>query len=150
MFGFCLTLPLASMPQLEEDAEERSSSSLEGLRVLYVEDMEPNRFVMKAMMRPWKVDLTLAASGHEALQLVNESEFDAVLMDIQMPEMDGVETLKQIRARKGSAWSTPVVAFTAHAQDSDVRKYIDDGFHGVLTKPIGPDALESFLLSFVG
>ena len=150
MFGFCLTLPLASMPQLEDDAEERSSSSLEGLRVLYVEDMEPNRFVMKAMMRPWKVDLTLAANGHEALQLVNESEFDAVLMDIQMPEMDGVETLKQIRARKGSAWSTPVVAFTAHAQDSDVRRYIDDGFHGVLTKPIGPDALESFLLSFVG
>jgi CheY-like chemotaxis protein len=42
------------------------------------------------------------------------------------------------------------VAFTAHAQDSDVRKYITDGFHGVLTKPIGPDALESFLLSFVG
>ena len=119
-------------------------------KLLLVDDEPKNLLALETLLEDLDVQLEKAQSGTEALKLCARDSFSLILMDVQMPEMDGVETLKQIRARKGSAWSTPVVAFTAHAQDSDVRKYIDDGFHGVLTKPIGPDALESFLLSFVG
>ena len=70
-------------------------------------------------------------------------------MDIQMPEMDGVETLIQMKKERGSSWAIPVVAFTAHAQDRDVEKYKSAGFSDVLTKPTGPDALKVFLSAFV-
>ena len=122
---------------------------LKGLRMLYVEDMEPNRFVMKAMMKPWEVTLDMASSGFDALKLVKQHEYDLVLMDIQMPEMDGVETLAQIKQEHGAQWSVPVVAFTAHAQERDVLKYERAGFVEVLTKPAGPDALRACLQKHV-
>jgi len=121
---------------------------LSNLRLLYVEDMEPNRFVMKAMVRPWQVQLSQADSGRKALEILANQSFDLVLMDIQMPEMDGVETLQQIRVRNAD-WNTPVVAFTAHAQESDVARYKSHGFADVLTKPAGPDVLKAFLHQYV-
>jgi CheY-like chemotaxis protein len=70
-------------------------------------------------------------------------------MDIQRPEMDGMETLQQIFEIFGPSWDTPVVAFTAHAQDSDVLNYRSKGFRDVLTKPAGPAVLREFLLPYV-
>ncbi|MGB1636300.1 MAG: ATP-binding protein [Flavobacteriales bacterium] len=150
MFGFYLKLPLTQqVTAVSKDSNEEVAVSLDQLRLLYVEDMEPNRFVMKAMVKPWSVQLDMAESGQRAVELVAEKEYDLVLMDIQMPEMDGVETLRQIRSRLGTAWKTPVVAFTAHAQDKEAKKYKAEGFADVLTKPTGPDALKSFLHQFV-
>ena len=102
MFGFELTVNLAAKPELSSDVRTHSAISLKGFRMLYVEDMEPNRFVMKAMVKPWEVALDMASSGHEALNLVREYDYDLVLMDIQMPEMDGVETLLQIKQEHGA------------------------------------------------
>jgi signal transduction histidine kinase/ActR/RegA family two-component response regulator len=150
MFGFELTLNLAAKPELGSEVRTHSTSSMKGFRVLYVEDMEPNRFVMKAMVKPWEVALDMASSGHEALSLVREHDYDLVLMDIQMPEMDGVETLLQIKQELGAAWQVPVVAFTAHAQDRDVLKYKKAGFAEVLTKPAGPDVLKACLQKHLG
>lgn len=150
MFGFELTLDLAEKPDLSSDLQSHSAISLKGFRMLYVEDMEPNRFVMKAMVKPWEVALDMASSGHEALNLVREHDYDLVLMDIQMPEMDGVETLLQLRQEHGAAWQVPVVAFTAHAQDRDVLKYEKAGFAEVLTKPAGPDVLKACLQKHIG
>ena len=150
MFGFELTVNLAAKPELSSDVRTHSAISLKGFRMLYVEDMEPNRFVMKAMVKPWEVALDMASSGHEALNLVREYDYDLVLMDIQMPEMDGVETLLQIKQEHGAAWQVPVVAFTAHAQDRDVLKYEKAGFAEVLTKPAGPDVLMACLQKHIG
>ena len=150
MFGFELTLDLAEKPDLSSDLQTHSAISLKGFRMLYVEDMEPNRFVMKAMVKPWEVALDMASSGHQALNLVREHDYDLVLMDIQMPEMDGVETLLQIKQEYGAAWQVPVVAFTAHAQDRDVLKYKKAGFAEVLTKPAGPDVLKACLYKHFG
>ena len=104
--------------------------------------------VMKAMVKPWNVNLDMAEGGLRALELVRQNDYDLILMDIQMPQLDGVETLAQMRMQQGPSWSTPVVAFTAHAQDSDVNKYRDAGFHDVLTKPAGPEVLRAFLSGF--
>lgn len=150
MFGFELTLDLAEKPDLSSDLQPQSAISLKGFRMLYVEDMEPNRFVMKAMVKPWEVALDMASSGYEALNLVREHDYDLVLMDIQMPEMDGVETLLQIKQEHGVSWQVPVVAFTAHAQDRDVLKYEKAGFAEVLTKPAGPDVLKACLQKHLG
>ena len=150
MFGFYLELPRTKMATMNDEITlPIETHSLEGLRLLYVEDMEPNRFVMKAMVRPWGINLTMADSGQEALEVIDGQSFDLILMDIQMPEMDGVETLRQIMALHGDAWSTPVVAFTAHAQDKDVAHYKSQGFLDVLTKPAGPGTLKSLLNQFV-
>ena len=148
MFGFYLQLPLTQEQAVAESTPSQEVGDLSELRLLYVEDMEPNRFVMKAMVRPWQVQLTQADSGRQALEILADQSFDLVLMDIQMPEMDGVETLQQIRARNAD-WDTPVVAFTAHAQDSDVARYKSQGFADVLTKPAGPDVLKGFLHQYV-
>ena len=150
MFGFYLELP-----SVHEEVVSPSAAAVEAevdlskLRLLYVEDMDPNRFVMQAMVRPWDVQLVMAESGQRALEILSEQSFDLVLMDIQMPEMDGVETLKQIRAHSGEKWKTPVIAFTAHAQEKDVKHYLSEGFTEVLTKPAGPDLLRSVLNRFV-
>lgn len=150
MFGFYIELPVSQMtPSDPSEAAVAEVANLSDLRLLYVEDMEPNRFVMQAMVRPWEVKLTLAESGHRALECIREQEFDLVLMDIQMPEMDGVETLHQIQIMHKGNWSTPVVAFTAHAQDRDVQRYKSQGFADVLTKPAGPDVLKALLHQFV-
>ena len=150
MFGFYIELPLTAEPaKIKAPAYDGESVNLSDLKLLYVEDMEPNRFVMKAMLRPWDVKLTMAESGQRALECIAQEDFDLVLMDIQMPEMDGVETLHQIRKMHGKDWQTPVVAFTAHAQEKDVRHYKGQGFVEVLTKPAGPDTLQSFLHQFV-
>ena len=150
MFGFELTLEKAAPPQPSALSEASEiPATLGGLRMLYVEDMAPNRFVMQAMVKPWDVTLDMAESGIEALKLVQDNTYDLLLMDIQMPDMDGVETLAQIRAQQGASWDIPVVAFTAHAQDRDVAKYRAEGFTDVLTKPVGPEALRTFLHQFV-
>lgn len=148
MFGFFLELPLTQEQAVAENSPSREEADLSKLRLLYVEDIEPNRFVMKAMVRPWQVQLIQAESGLQALNILAKESFDVVLMDIQMPEMDGMETLQQIRARYAD-WSTPVVAFTAHAQESDVERYMSLGFADVLTKPAGPEVLKAFLHQYV-
>ena len=107
MFGFELTLDKAERPNLSVVSDDAGEEvTLEGFRMLYVEDMDPNRFVMKAMVKPWNVDLDMAESGLKALELVRENTYDLILMDIQMPEMDGVETLAQMHLQQGSSWTT--------------------------------------------
>ena len=149
MFGFELEMERAQRPSAKDVQIKQDPIVLDGLRMLYVEDMDPNRFVMKAMVKPWNIALDMAEGGLKALELVRQNQYDLILMDIQMPEMDGVETLAQMRMQQGASWSTPVVAFTAHAQDSDVSKYREAGFRDVLTKPAGPDVLRTFLHQFV-
>ena len=150
MFGFSLKFPLLDIVDTPKpEVVEIKSVIFDGLRMLYVEDMEPNRFVMKVMVKPWNVDLDLAESGFKAIEMLRENKYDIVLMDIQMPEMDGMETLQQILEIFGPSWDTPVVAFTAHAQDSDALNYRSKGFRDVLTKPAGPAVLREFLLPYV-
>ena len=94
-------------------------------------------------MQALGTDLTIASSGHEALELCDSQTYDLILMDIQMPEIDGIETLQRL---KSSGRQVPqTYAFTAHAGEEDREKFLDLGFAGVLTKPITPGQLEQFL-----
>jgi len=144
-FNFTLSLPISDAT---ENTESDSDSEIDhpnpmGLRMLYVEDMLPNQMVMEAMCKPWNLDLTIANSGQSAIELLGKQPFDLILMDIQMPGMDGIETLHQMK--KLNTPLPEVHAFTAHAGNSDRNKYHEHGFDGVLAKPITPGQLEKFL-----
>lgn len=117
-------------------ADRVESGPMGGLRVLAAEDNAANRRVLEVLLAPLGVDLTFAENGAIALAIATTQAFDMILMDVNMPEMDGVEALQQIRASGGERGKIPVYMLTANAFADDVERYLEMGADGVLTKPI--------------
>jgi two-component system, sensor histidine kinase and response regulator len=110
---------------------------LQPLRVLLVEDNLINQKVASRMLEKNGHNVITANNGREALDILGEREFDAVLMDVQMPEMDGLETTAAIRAsERGTDRHLPIVAFTAHALMGDRERCLDAGMDVYLSKPV--------------
>ncbi|MDA0728576.1 MAG: response regulator [Bacteroidetes bacterium] len=113
-----------------------------GTRVLMAEDNELNVMYAKALMNQWKVDLTLVSNGQEAVRACRDQTFDVVLLDIQMPVMDGLEALAQIRAAEGSnLHGVPVYMVTAYADEGTRHRALVSGCTGFVAKPFTPTAL---------
>lgn len=144
-FRFQISFPMEQSQTPIETGKEEQSEDWNPISMLYVEDMLPNQMVMKAMCRPWNVDLTIASSGKEAIDLCQKREYDVILMDIQMPEMDGIETMLALKKEDNLNKTTPIYAFTAHAGNDSRVRHIELGFSGVLTKPLTPDELKTFI-----
>jgi two-component system, sensor histidine kinase and response regulator len=114
--------------------------------VLLVEDNPINQGVAKAMLRKLGLQMRLANNGAEAVELVREHAFDLVLMDCQMPVMDGYEATAAIRALpRGRGTALPIVALTANAMQGDEKKCHDAGMNGFLAKPYTLASLRSTL-----
>ena len=105
-------------------------------RVLLAEDVEMNRVVVVDMLRAHGHDVVTAANGQEAVDLVAREVFDVVLMDVQMPVMDGVEAAARIRQLPPPACDVPVIALSANVMAEDLARYNAAGMNGALTKPI--------------
>jgi signal transduction histidine kinase/CheY-like chemotaxis protein len=138
--SFFVELPLEAaphpgVPPALELARQPLPRSLE---VLVAEDNPVNQKVILAMLRHegWRV--TLAANGREAYERFRERVFHLILMDIQMPEMDGLEATRLIRLEEAARGSgrTPILALTAHASDSYRQEFLARGMDGVITKPV--------------
>lgn len=127
-----------------EPAQVRDNTKLEGLSVLIVEDMKVNQIVAEKMLSVLNVNTTLAYNGQECLDALASRHFDIILMDIQMPIMDGIEALKQIK-RHHLAPNTAIIALTANTFESDIRYYIEQGFDDVIPKPFQLDWMKSML-----
>jgi signal transduction histidine kinase/CheY-like chemotaxis protein len=112
-------------------------------RVLVAEDNEINRRVLAGMLRRIGCDVTFAVDGREALQLVEQRQFDLVLMDCQMPEMDGFETARAIRGLGGAKAALPIVALTANVLPSDRDACLAAGMNDFLAKPVKLDVLRA-------
>lgn len=107
------------------------------LRVLLVEDNLINQKVAYRMLEKNGHSVVTANNGKEALQVLADQEFDAVLMDVQMPEMDGLEATAAIRAgEEGTDRHVPILALTAHALIGDRERCLSAGMDGYLAKPI--------------
>ncbi len=119
----------------------REREVIDGLRVLLVEDNPVNQKVACGLLSKWNHDVTVANNGREALDELERHEFDLVFMDVQMPEMDGLEATRRIRS-DGRWESLPVIAMTAHALDSDRQRCLEAGMNDCLIKPISIDAIE--------
>lgn len=109
----------------------------DGRQVLCVDDNEKNRRIVELLLGKFGMEITLCASGSEALDVCAMQAFDVIIMDIVMPEMDGLEALRSLRADPaGLNRQTPAIALTAKLSDKDVASYIAAGFCGVAGKPI--------------
>ena len=117
-----------------------------GLRILVAEDNQVTQFVMQIMIEKMGLECMIAADGLEALTLLRMTDYDLVLMDCQMPEMDGYETTRAIRAHPGKdQQNIPIIAITGNASAGDREKCAGAGMNGYLAKPIEPVALFQML-----
>ncbi len=130
--------PEALVEALEAVSLKRPAGSLAGrLRFLVVEDNAVNRLVATKLLGKQSHEVRQAVTGREALALLERESFDCVLMDVQMPEMDGFEATREIRkAERGTGRHIPIVAMTAHAMAGDRERCLAAGMDGYLTKPI--------------
>ncbi|MBN3581875.1 response regulator [Algoriphagus aestuarii] len=129
---------------LIELAKKDSESLLKGRHILVVEDNPVNQLVIKSMLRKWNgITMDFANHGLEALEKLQEAKFDLILMDLQMPEMDGYEATEAIRAGKGREIhrEVPIIAVTADTTDQSKIRARAVGMDDFLTKPIDPEFL---------
>lgn len=129
-------------------SRHRSSSS--ELHILVADDAEFNREVAMGVLELFGHRCTSVASGAEAVQALRDGEYDIVLMDIEMPEMDGLEATRQIRKIPGRSGRIPVIAMTAHALQGTEDRCLQAGMNACLTKPIQPDELNETLQRVAG
>lgn len=127
----------------------RELAPLAGKRALLAEDNEINQLIALEMLSGYGMTTVVAVNGREAVALAITEQVDVILMDIQMPEMDGIEATREIRKHPALA-GTPIIAMTAHAMTGDYEKSIQAGMQGHITKPIDPDELHAVLVQWAG
>jgi len=125
-------------------------SILKNTRILLADDHEITRDVLCEIIRKTGANVTIARNGKEAIDLVVKHDFDIILMDIQMPEMDGLTAAKEIRhLNKPGVKEVIILAVTAHAMIDDIRKSWAAGMNGHITKPIKAEALNRQLCAWI-
>jgi signal transduction histidine kinase/DNA-binding response OmpR family regulator len=140
--GTCFTavLPLPAAESAPESPQPAVNTvpNLTGLRLLYVEDVASNRHVMASILDETGVSLTFSETGGEALAAVKENDYDAVLLDLQLPDMTGIEVAQGIKAARPEL---PIIAVTAQAGSAARLECEAAGMGAVVLKPVEPDQL---------
>lgn len=126
----------------------QKQDQLRGARVLLAEDNSINQQVAREILQIFGVNVDMADDGEEAVKKVRSNVYDAVLMDIQMPHMDGLEAARRIR-RDVTPGHLPIIAMTAHAMTGDREKSLEAGMQDHVTKPIDPEALYTTLTRWI-
>ncbi|MGV3504270.1 MAG: PAS domain S-box protein [Adhaeribacter sp.] len=111
------------------------------LRILLAEDNQINQLLVRKVTRDWGYELDIAENGVQALTMFRENHYDIILMDMQMPEMDGYEAMAVIRNSAGPEKATPIIALTAHASQREAAKCLEAGADIYVSKPFKPDEL---------
>ncbi len=143
---FTLSLPMTAVETAPAQPVRATgtSASLAGRSILAADDHEVNRRILQLLLEPHGCRLTLVENGAEALEAASGQRFDAILMDMQMPVMDGLEATRRIRTGEING-DTPVIALTANALDVHRAAWDAAGVHAFLTKPIDPVLLATTL-----
>jgi len=134
--------------EIGRDDSAELVAGIKGAKILLAEDNEVNQLVARKIMEKAGLVVKIANNGREALQMIAAEPFDLVLMDIQMPEMDGLEATRRLRSSPRFA-SLPVVAMTAHAMSGDRELSLQSGMNDHITKPINLPELFSTLAKWV-
>jgi signal transduction histidine kinase/CheY-like chemotaxis protein len=132
--------------------KEKKSKALEaihGARVLLVEDNEINQQVALEILQGARLNVTVVDNGQKGVDAAKKKQYDAILMDIQMPVMDGYTASREIRNLKSKIGNVPIIAMTAHAMAGDEQKSIEAGMNDHVTKPIDPDQLFATLQKWI-
>jgi signal transduction histidine kinase/CheY-like chemotaxis protein len=116
------------------DIQNQDEIKFNNIKALVAEDNVTNQTLLKFTLKQWNLDYDLAENGKHALALIKQNKYDIVLMDIQMPEMDGYEAARQIRKEVDS--KIPIIAMTAHVLPSEREKCINSGMNDYISKPL--------------
>jgi CheY-like chemotaxis protein len=141
---FWLELPVNTRADALPDVEPASPPLMpptRALHVLVVDDVPINRDIAGAFLHAAGHEATCAEGGAEAIEAVATMDFDVVLMDVRMPEMDGLEATRRIRALEGARGQVPIVALTAQAFTDQIAECRKAGMDSHLAKPFAPDTL---------
>ncbi|MEQ8924459.1 MAG: ATP-binding protein [Fulvivirga sp.] len=132
------------------DFKKTLKYSLKGVKILLVEDNEVNRLYANSILEKWQCNVVEAENGYMAVEKLKEEDFDIVLMDVQMPIMDGYEATRKIRNTiDGIKKHIPIVALTANAIKGDIEKCKESGMNDYLSKPFHPESLYKMIVKFV-
>ncbi|GGG30968.1 hybrid sensor histidine kinase/response regulator [Hymenobacter glacieicola] len=152
--GSTFWFEIPCLPADEASVRPEASASLApfepALRVLVAEDNDLNQLVARKTLEAWNVRVTIAANGRLAVAAAQQQPFDAVLLDVQMPEMDGYEAARQLRMLFPNAERLPLIGLTASALPEDRALALAAGMNDTLAKPFDPAVLYARLAYFTG
>ena len=141
---------LETKQEIKKNDDAAITELVEGLNILLVEDNVLNQVLAKKVLTDWKWNVDVAENGLIAVEKVQRNNYDLILMDIQLPEMDGYEATKYIRTKLSSPKrDMPIMAMTAHAISSEEEKCVAAGMNGYISKPFDQKTLYSKILSIV-
>ncbi|WP_162426460.1 PAS domain S-box protein [Pontibacter pudoricolor] len=143
VFKFKLTYAKATETQQTENNNlEVDFDSLEPLHILIAEDNEINVFLAQSILEGWNFTVDVAQNGSKAVEMALQNRYDVILMDIQMPELSGIDATLEIRANADQTISNvPIIALTANAFKGDAEKYLAVGMNDYISKPFQEEAL---------
>ena len=144
-FDFTIRCAPAVVERRPEEKDDAPDIVGTGLKILLADDNEVNVKVIGLMLRNAGHDVDIAANGVEAVNAVRAARYDVVLMDINMPELDGTMATRVIRSLDGRFRGLPIIAVTANAMEGDREKFIESGMSDYVSKPIAPDELAAAL-----
>jgi signal transduction histidine kinase/DNA-binding response OmpR family regulator len=151
---FIHVLGITPYKKADSQNEQFSLMPIQGASVLIVEDNEINREFAKEMLLGEALHVDEAVDGLEAIKKVKENRYDVILMDIQMPSLDGIEATKQIRKLSSQLEdeyykTVPIIALSANALKSDIERSLASGFNAYVTKPVNPMQLFRAMLKHI-
>ncbi|BDU73609.1 response regulator [Mesoterricola silvestris] len=117
-------------------------------RILVIEDNPDNLLLVRMLLSSLKVDLVAAMDGPSGITIAEKEAFDLILLDIQLPGMDGYQVVKALRALPGTA-ETPIMAITSYAMAGDRERALLEGFTEYIEKPINPETFTGTISTFI-
>ena len=149
-FSFTLPFQRTTEDKQEEVASpEKFAPDLKGVRVLLAEDNSMNQFYAKQLLSSWNISVDVAGNGVEVIELAASRAYDLILMDLQMPLMNGYDAIAKIRKGGGPNCNSPVICVSADVFPEARKKALEQGMDDFLTKPIDEDALFKVINQYV-
>lgn len=147
-FFFSLQFIKSSLKKIDSDSKSVEIKDLSHIKILIAEDNEMNQMVVKKFLKKWNIRPDFAINGQEAVEQANLQNYDIILMDLQMPEVDGFEATKRIRSLGGHFKNIPIIALTASSLIDVKDKIYSSGMNDFIPKPFNPSILYEKIVKY--